>query len=114
MSGNFETISMEELKELLGQQAMQDFQNLRQVMLLLNQSGLLAQKGDHLQLSPKGVRRIGQLALRDIYQGLLKDRAGSHLTDHRGISRDAARGDQALRVTAIRSISTWSGRSSMR
>ncbi len=86
MSGNFETISMEDLKELLGQQAMQDFQNLRQVVLLLSQSGYLAQKGDHLQLSPKGVRRIGQLALRDIYQGLLKDRAGSHLTDHRGIT----------------------------
>jgi uncharacterized protein with von Willebrand factor type A (vWA) domain len=66
MSGNFETISMEDLKELLGQQAMQDFQNLRQVVLLLNQSGYLAQKGEHVQLSPKGVRRLGQLALRDI------------------------------------------------
>jgi uncharacterized protein with von Willebrand factor type A (vWA) domain len=86
MSGNFETISLEDLKELLGQQAMQDFQNLRQVVMLINQSGFLAQKGDHMQLSPKGVRRIGQLALRDIYQGLLKDRAGSHITDHRGIS----------------------------
>ena len=32
------------------------------------------------------MRRIGQLALRDIYQGLLKDRAGSHTTDHRGIT----------------------------
>jgi uncharacterized protein with von Willebrand factor type A (vWA) domain len=86
MAGNFETLSLEDLKELLGQQAMQDFQNLRQVILLLNQSGHLMQKGDHFQLSPKGVRRIGQLALRDIYQGLLKDRAGSHLTDYRGVS----------------------------
>ncbi len=86
MSGNFETISMEDLKEMLGQQAHQDFQNLRQVMMLLNQSGYMAQKGDHMQLSPKGVRRIGQLALRDIYQGLLKDRSGSHVTDHRGIT----------------------------
>ena len=43
-------------------------------------------KGDHFQLSPKGVRRIGQLALRDIYQSLLKDRAGGHVTDHRGIT----------------------------
>src|SRR6185437_5628392 len=54
--------------------------------MLLNQSGYMVHKGDHLQLSPKGVRRIGQLALRDIYQGLLKDRAGSHTTDHRGIT----------------------------
>jgi len=86
MSGNFESISMEDLKDLMGQQAQQDFQSLRQVMMLLNQSGYMVHKGDHLQLSPKGVRRIGQLALRDIYQGLLKDRAGSHTTDHRGIT----------------------------
>jgi uncharacterized protein with von Willebrand factor type A (vWA) domain len=85
MQGNFESISLEDLQEMLGQQALQDFQNLRQVMMILRQSGYMAQKGDHLQLSPKGVRRIGQLALRDIYQGLLKDRAGSHQTDHRGI-----------------------------
>jgi uncharacterized protein with von Willebrand factor type A (vWA) domain len=86
MQGNFESMSLEDLQEILGQQALQDFQNLRQIMMLLRQSGYVAQKGDHLQLSPKGVRRIGQLALRDIYQGLLKDRAGSHHTDHRGIS----------------------------
>ena len=86
MSGNFESISMEDLKDLMGQQAQQDFQSLRQVMLLLNQSGYMVHKGDHMQLSPKGVRRIGQLALRDIYQGLLKDRPGSHTTDHRGIT----------------------------
>ena len=61
MQGNFETISMEDLKELLGQQAHQDFQNLRQVMLLLQRSGYMVQKGEHTQLSPKGVRRIGQL-----------------------------------------------------
>src|SRR5277367_6884542 len=35
MSGNFETVSMEDLKELLGQQALQDFKNLRQVMMML-------------------------------------------------------------------------------
>jgi uncharacterized protein with von Willebrand factor type A (vWA) domain len=86
MQGNFDSMSLEDLQEILGQQALQDFQNLRQIMMLLRQSGYVAQKGDHLQLSPKGVRRIGQLALRDIYQGLLKDRAGSHHTDHRGIS----------------------------
>ena len=86
MTGNFETISMDDMKELLGQQAQQDFQSLQQVMMLLSQSGYMVQKGDHMQLSPKGVRRIGQLALRDIYQGLLKDRAGSHVTDHRGIT----------------------------
>ena len=77
---------MEDLQQMLGQQAMQDFKNLKQVMVLLNNSGYLMPKGEHSQLSPKGVRRIGQLALRDIFQSLLKDRAGSHTTDHRGVT----------------------------
>ncbi len=86
MSGNFETISLEDLQQILGQQALRDFQNLKQVMVLLSESGYLMPKGEHFQLSPKGVRRIGQLALRDIYQSLLKDRTGSHSTDYRGIT----------------------------
>ncbi|HYB92334.1 MAG TPA: VWA domain-containing protein [Candidatus Binataceae bacterium] len=86
MSGNFETMSLDDLRELLGEQASRDFQNLRQVMILLQDSGYLMPKGEHFQLSPKGVRRIGQLALRDIYQNLLKDRSGGHSTDYRGIT----------------------------
>ncbi|HUO05928.1 MAG TPA: VWA domain-containing protein [Candidatus Binataceae bacterium] len=86
MAGNFDTISLDDLRQMLGQQALNDFQNLKQVMILLTQSGYMVPKGGQFQLSPKGVRRIGQLALRDIYQHLLRDRAGSHLSDHRGIS----------------------------
>jgi len=32
------------------------------------------------------MRKIGQLALRDIYKGLLRDRAGGHQADHRGLA----------------------------
>jgi uncharacterized protein with von Willebrand factor type A (vWA) domain len=86
MSGNLERVSPEDLREILGPQALEEFQNLRGVMVMLSESGYMMQKGGHLELSPKGVRRIGQLALRDIYKGLLKDRSGSHITDHRGVS----------------------------
>ena len=53
MSGNFDTISMEDLQQILGQQAMQDFQNLRQVMVLLNNSGYLMPKGDTRSYRPR-------------------------------------------------------------
>ncbi len=86
MSGNFDQVSAEDLQQMLGQQAAQDFQSLRQVMLLLQEGGYMMQRGEHMALSPKGVRKIGQLALRDIYQNLLRDRGGSHQTDHRGIT----------------------------
>jgi uncharacterized protein with von Willebrand factor type A (vWA) domain len=85
MSGDFERISLDELRDLLGQHALQDFQNLQQMILLLDRAGYVTTKGGRARLSPKGIRKIGQLALRDIYQGLLRDRPGGHQADHRGI-----------------------------
>jgi len=85
LSGDLERIGADELRELLGQQALQDFRNLQQMMLLLTQAGYLTNREGRVKLSPKGVRKIGQLALRDIYQGLLRDRPGGHQVDHRGL-----------------------------
>ena len=82
--GDLERVSLDDLRELLGPQALQDFQTLKQVRLLLNNAGYLTNREGRAQLSPKGIRRIGQLALRDIFQGLLRDRPGSHQVDHRG------------------------------
>jgi uncharacterized protein with von Willebrand factor type A (vWA) domain len=84
LSGNLEQVDLEALRELLGADALRNFQTLKDVMLLLVNAGYLAQREGRTHLSPKGVRKIGQLALRDIYQGLLRDRPGGHATDHRG------------------------------
>lgn len=80
MSGDFEGIDPSQLGELLGAQAMQNFDALRQAMQMLVDAGFLVQREGRLELSPKGIRRIGQLALRDIYQALLRDRPGAHET----------------------------------
>jgi len=84
LAGNLEAVDLERLRELLGQEALRSFQVLREIMALLANAGYLAQRKGRTRLSPKGVRKIGQLALRDIYQGLLRDRPGGHQTDHRG------------------------------
>jgi uncharacterized protein with von Willebrand factor type A (vWA) domain len=84
LSGNLESVNLESLRSLLGQEALQNFQLLKEVMVLLVNAGYMTQREGRARLSPKGVRKIGQLALRDIYQGLLRDRPGGHQTDHRG------------------------------
>jgi uncharacterized protein with von Willebrand factor type A (vWA) domain len=84
LSGNLETVDLETLRERLGPDAARNFQLLKEVMLLLVNAGYVTQREGRARLSPKGVRKIGQLALRDIYQSLLRDRPGSHQTDHRG------------------------------
>src|SRR5581483_10468009 len=87
MAGDLDQVSGEELNAMLGGQAQEDFENLKQAMMLLDESGYLLTRGDHTSLSPKGVRRIGQLALRDIFQGMLRDRGGGHTMDHRGATQ---------------------------
>jgi uncharacterized protein with von Willebrand factor type A (vWA) domain len=86
LSGQLSQVNIDILRDILGAPAVQDLQNLQQMMMLLEQSGYLATQGDNMRLSPKGVRRIGQLALRDIYQGLLRDRPGAHHADQRGLA----------------------------
>jgi uncharacterized protein with von Willebrand factor type A (vWA) domain len=84
--GDLDEIDLDQLRELLGQQAADDLRNLRQVLLLLRNAGYVRTRSGRAELSPKGVRKIGQLALREIYQGLLRDRTGGHQTDHRGVT----------------------------
>lgn len=77
-SGDLPSISLDDLRRLLGEETARDVERLAQVMLVLEGAGYLAQREGRVELSPRGVRRIGQLALRDIYQALLRDRPGPH------------------------------------
>ena len=84
LTGDLESVDLESLGALLGPEAARNFRLLKEVMVLLVNAGYVTQREGRAHLSPKGVRKIGQLALRDIYQGLLRDRPGGHQTDHRG------------------------------
>jgi len=84
LAGRSEKIDPNELQELMGQGALRDLQNLQQMQAMLQDAGFLVYREGRMALSPKGVRRIGQLALRDIYANLLRDRTGPHANDHRG------------------------------
>lgn len=84
LSGDLDAVDIDALSATLGQQAARDLAQLQQMMMLVRQSGALQSRDGRTTLSPQGVRRLGRLALRDIYQGLLRDRSGDHATDMRG------------------------------
>ena len=86
LSGQPDKIDPNMLQDMLGQGALQDFENLQQMQALLQEAGFVIPREGRLQLSPKGVRRIGQLALQDIYTALIRDRSGMHASDHRGLA----------------------------
>ena len=77
-SGDMAAISIEELRQLLGDEAADGFERLQRMMQVLRDSSYLTESDGQTVLSPKGVRKIGQLALRDIYQSLCRDRPGGH------------------------------------
>jgi uncharacterized protein with von Willebrand factor type A (vWA) domain len=88
-AGDLDAISPEELAGSLGQQAAGGLEQLRDLQAELERSGYIIEKEGLMRLSAKGARRIGELALREIYRELLKDRAGRHVTHRRGVSETA-------------------------
>ena len=71
-------VDMDLLNSLLGPQAQEDYEGVMRMESSLEDGGYVVDKGDRFELTPRGVRRIGQIALRDIYKQLSRDAAGRH------------------------------------
>jgi uncharacterized protein with von Willebrand factor type A (vWA) domain len=80
--GSFETISPEELRELLGDDAARSLVMLRDLEGEMRRAGYL--RGSDPQLTPRAIRRIGAHALAQVYAALRQDRPGAHEIDARG------------------------------
>jgi uncharacterized protein with von Willebrand factor type A (vWA) domain len=78
------------LESALGPDARQDLDRLGQVTQVLEQAGFVERRGNRLQLTPRGLRRIGQGALRDIFEQLRKSRVGQHRMPGAGLGVDAS------------------------
>lgn len=83
-SGEMERISADQVEKLLGPEARRALERLEEALKALDEGGYLTRQGAGVRLSPKAVRRLGELALRDIFQGLLRGRPGAHCTAERG------------------------------
>jgi uncharacterized protein with von Willebrand factor type A (vWA) domain len=84
MEGNFQQLSLEQLRELLGDQAVQSILILRDLERTLERGGMLRQGEHGLELTPRAVRKLGELALDDIYNALKRGTHGGHESTHRG------------------------------
>ena len=80
--GNFEQVSPEQLREMLGEDAARSLVFLRDLESTLERGGYL-RSGDP-QLTPRAIRRIGAQALAEVYASLRKGRPGAHEVDARG------------------------------
>ncbi|MFC2072210.1 VWA domain-containing protein [Chloroflexota bacterium] len=72
------------LRELMGDEAAVELERLRNITRVLEEAGYIRWKDGKYELTPRGMRKIGQKALEDIFGQLRKDRIGGHNLNLRG------------------------------
>ena len=75
---------MDRVRDLMGDDAARSLQRLAELTKMLQEAGLIEQKEGRLELTPKGLRKIGSNALRDLFDKLAKDKVGQHQMDRLG------------------------------
>lgn len=123
---DFDTLEGAELGALLGEDFARAVARLGRMMRALVDAGYMVSKGGRFVLTPKGARRLGQIALREILADLLPDAGGRHDTRRTGASEVATEqvrpyryGDSSVldaaatvRAAVLRTASEGAGRAS--
>ena len=82
--GALADVDVDRARDLLGEGPARSLERLAELSRMLEQAGLIENREGRLELTPRGLRRIGQNALSELFSKLLKDRAGRHRVDPAG------------------------------
>ncbi len=75
-------------RELLGDDAARSLDELGRLTRMLQEAGLIDQREGRLELTPKGLRRIGRNALNDLFEKLARDKLGRHELERTGVGHE--------------------------
>src|SRR5262245_50876916 len=75
-------------RELLGDDAARSLDELGRLARMLEEAGLIDQREGRLELTPKGLRRIGRNALHDLFARLTRDKLGRHELERTGVGHE--------------------------
>ena len=75
---------MELAAELLGPQGARSLERLAELTRMLKEAGLVETREGRLELTPRGLRAVGNRALSDLFARLSKDRVGRHQAEREG------------------------------
>ncbi len=82
---DLEAIDSDKVKSLLGDEEYQSIEQLKELMKTLEEAGYIQKKGNRWELTARGIRKIGQKALQDIFNKLKRDGFGRHISPFRGV-----------------------------
>ena len=82
--GKTDNIDSDKLKELLGDEALENLDEMKKMLEILEEAGYVNKNGNKWELTPRGTRSLGQKALVEIYSKLKKHSLGNHATPEEG------------------------------
>ncbi|HEY2213826.1 MAG TPA: VWA domain-containing protein [Acidimicrobiales bacterium] len=81
-------IDLDQVRNHMGEDAARSLDRLAKLTKSLADAGLIEQHGGRTELTPRGVRRLGQKALADLFGQINKDRIGDHSAVSTGTGHD--------------------------
>jgi len=81
-------VDIDQLRRQLGEDAARSLERLSRLTKTLQEQGLIEQQGGRTELTPKGVRRLGQRALSDLFSQMQRERIGDHQSATSGSGHD--------------------------
>jgi uncharacterized protein with von Willebrand factor type A (vWA) domain len=86
--GALADVDFDAARDLLGETGAQALDKLSELTKMLERAGLIEQKDGRLELTPKGLRRVGANALDELFSKLAKDKLGRHEMVRTGIGQE--------------------------
>jgi uncharacterized protein with von Willebrand factor type A (vWA) domain len=81
-------VDIDQVRRQLGDDAARSLERLARLSKTLQESGLIENQGGRTELTPKGVRRLGQRALSDLFSQMQRERIGDHQSATSGSGHD--------------------------
>lgn len=82
--GKVDNIDTDKVKELLGDDALDNLEEMQKMLEILEKAGYVTKEGNKWELTPRGTRNLGQKALVEIYARLKKQSLGNHAVPEEG------------------------------
>jgi uncharacterized protein with von Willebrand factor type A (vWA) domain len=81
-------VDLDQVRRHLGDDTARSLERLAKLTKTLQEAGLIEQRGGKTELTPRGVRRLGQRALSDLFSQMTKERIGDHKATWSGTGHD--------------------------
>ena len=79
---------IDRVRDLLGDDSAASLERMSEITRMLSEAGLIEQREGRVELTPKGMRRLGQNALAELFRKLDQDQLGAHEVESTGVGHE--------------------------